>query len=231
MAWAAKYAHTTFPDSIVAVRFLGTSSHSFDIVHLLQSLCSQLAHILLVDGHEKEKSAAIILEGKVQDLAHHFVELLGATKGKKVFIFLDSLDQLLPVHGAHTLDWLPLDLPEGVHMVVSLISEGGHVDLLSVLRAKRNAPPEEFICAVPLLAPSELEQVANARLSAPDAHGRAHSLTSAQRDLVLQKSSATPTPLYLAMAMDFALGWKSYTPIHECILAPTVRGLVLQAFR
>ena len=50
---------------------------------------------------------------------------------RPLFLFLDSLDQLLPLNNALLLNWLPLTLPPKVHLVVSTITdkkEGGLFD-------------------------------------------------------------------------------------------------------
>ena len=44
-----------------------------------------------------------------------------------IVIFLDALDQLTPANEAHDLNWLPSDLPDYVHMVVSVRPGAGGV--------------------------------------------------------------------------------------------------------
>ncbi|XP_077862125.1 NACHT domain- and WD repeat-containing protein 1-like [Saccoglossus kowalevskii] len=58
------------------------------------------------------------------------------------------------------------------------------------------------------------------------------SLTPAQKQRVLTAyEDNKPTALYLKLATDIALKWKSYTDIADCHLAPTTVGLITQLFK
>jgi hypothetical protein len=50
-----------------------------------------------------------------------------ATKDQPMVILLDSLDQLDPDDGAQHMEWLPMDLPDHVKMIVSTLPEVKYV--------------------------------------------------------------------------------------------------------
>ena len=109
---------------------------SFDLVLLLRSLCGQLIKALSSDILVSSVGTKLLPE-----LCSLLVKLLEEAQGKKLFVLLDSLDQLLPSHNAHALDWLPLVLPEGVHLIASVLdadNDRSGVNLLQVLKAKTN---------------------------------------------------------------------------------------------
>jgi hypothetical protein len=112
---------------VMLLRFIGTTPESSSIYPLITSLCSQLSIIY-----------GIPLENIPEDLAqiiNYFKKLIKhATQEKPLFILLDSLDQLSPVNGAHTLSWLPAWLPKFVKVVVSTLSDyRGILDVLKYM--------------------------------------------------------------------------------------------------
>ena len=52
-----------------------------------------------------------------------------ASGRRRVLLVIDALNQLDPGHGSHELDWLPLQLPAEVRMVVSTMA-GRCLDVL-----------------------------------------------------------------------------------------------------
>jgi hypothetical protein len=176
-----------------------------------------------------------------------FKKLLSLVKQKdqEVFLFIDSIDQLLPNNNAYLLDWLPIEVPENVHLVVSVlvpsIEEEANPNLVmsrppnlfAVLANLYKAVPskESYFCNIQQLIPSEAEQIVSSRLMLLDEHGRSKTLTKEQKAVVVKNTGSSFTPLYLSIALDLAVQWKSYTPIHECTLAGTTREIILQLFR
>jgi hypothetical protein len=163
-----------------------------------------------------------------------------------VYIFIDSIDQLMPNNNAYMLDWLPLELPPNVHLVVSVLipskEEEANPNLIkmrppnlhTLLRSLYESVPnkERFFCRIPQLNQAEAEQIVDNRLNLKDEHGRSRALTPEQKEVVLKSTTGTSfTPLYLCIALDLALQWKSYTPLSECTIAGTTRDIILQLFR
>lgn len=66
----------------------------------------------------------VAIPSDYEKLVHHFAHVLQlSTKERPLCLFLDGVDKLSSDDGALGLSWLPLDLPENVHMVVSVSSE------------------------------------------------------------------------------------------------------------
>ena len=61
-------------------------------------------------------------------------------------------------------------------------------------------------------------------------HATAYSLTSTQRDIVLEAFRRCPLPLYLRLAVDVARRWASYDVISMTSLPADMRGLVTTLF-
>ena len=51
-------------------------------------------------------------------------------------------------------------------------------------------------------------------------------LQSEQENIVLEAFQKCPLPLYLKLAFDEACRWKSYTPLNDNKLAPTIKGII-----
>lgn len=99
---------------IIIIRFLGTTPDSSSIFPLLNSLCIQISH-----NYEKPVELIPI---ELSNLTNYFKKLLeSATAEKPLYIFLDSLDLLSPQNSAHTLTWMPVNLPPFCKFVVTTL--------------------------------------------------------------------------------------------------------------
>jgi hypothetical protein len=244
VAWVANRIHELHPKAVVVTRFLGTSPASSDVLLLVRSLCQQLMAIL---AEEKPEDVEVAKNGIPEDVNSLFSKLLSLVEAKSenVFLFIDSIDQLLPNNNAYMLDWLPIKLPANVHLVVSVLIPSAEEEanpnltktrppnLFALLQTKYEAVPakESYFCHIPQLIPSEAEQIVDSKLALPDEQGRTKTLSPEQKAVVVTNTGSSFTPLYLSVAMDLAVQWKSYTPIAECTLTRTTRDIILQLFR
>jgi len=100
---------------VIIIRFLGTTPDSSSIYPLIKSISHQISHI-----YEKPIESIPI---ELSNLTNYFKKLLEcATSEKPLFIFLDSLDSLSAMNSAHSLSWMPVNLPKNVKIVVSTLS-------------------------------------------------------------------------------------------------------------
>ena len=77
-------------------------------------MCSQISH-----NYEKPLDQIPI---ELSNLTNYFKKLLeSATSDKPLYIFLDSLDQLSSANSAHSLSWMPVNLPENCKFIVSTL--------------------------------------------------------------------------------------------------------------
>lgn len=244
MAYVANQIHKAHPHATVITRFLGTTPASSDVLLLVRGLCSQLMVILEQETPENEET---VKSGTPEEGNALLKNLLRLAKGRKnrIFLFIDSIDQLLPNNNAYMLDWLPISLPHNVRVVVSVLvpskEEEDNPDLI------KSRPPdlhaflriiyapfeknEDFFLNIPQLKPDEAELIVDNRLRVPDINGWGRQLSPEQKSIVLKSSTSSFTPLFLNIALDIASQWKSYTPLSECVLAGTTREIILQLFR
>jgi ABC-type dipeptide/oligopeptide/nickel transport system ATPase component len=126
MAKAVSYLlHKLRNDStVIAYRFLGTTSKSSNVINLMQSVAGQIAKEFGTDlkkivGQENEKSL-----NEVYVMSEAFKKCLAlATDEKPVIVFLDALDQLSETDNAKALHWLPKELPKNVKLIISSLPE------------------------------------------------------------------------------------------------------------
>lgn len=209
MARAAQRARETHPDAEVVSRLIGATPSSSDGRSLLESLCRQISRCYGADQST--------IPTEYQKLVQEFPERLAlATKEKPLILFLDALDQLSDIDNARNLAWLPVDLPENVHLVVSCLRG----ECLSALKSKLPMDNLKKLEPMPL---SEGQELLSLWLG--DA-GR--KLQSHQRDEVLGKFEQCRLPLYLKLAFEEARRWKSYTEKVE--LSPDTPGIIRDLF-
>jgi outer membrane protein assembly factor BamB len=113
MAKAAEAARVAHPHARVVARFIGATAASTDVVSLLREV---VGHIYKLDEDEE-------IPFDLDPLLDMFrLALRGASERRPIVLFFDALDQLTETHHAQSLMWLPLHLPEHVHIVVSAAS-------------------------------------------------------------------------------------------------------------
>ena len=105
---------STTVQPVIVIRFLGTTPNSSSIFPLLTRLCEQISH-----NYEKPFDQ---IPMELSNLPNYFKKLLeSATPEKPLFIFLDSLDQLSSSNSAHSLSWMPVNLPENCKFIVTCL--------------------------------------------------------------------------------------------------------------
>lgn len=182
----ARHDHTR---AQVVHRFLGATPASSDGLSLLASLCRELARRAGAD----ETTVPTDFQQLTADLPER-LKALGDQK--PTFVFLDSLDQLLPSHGARSLAWLPFTLPDGVRMIVS--TRPG--DTRSALERRGG----QVLELGPMVAGDGRELV---HRWLEEAH---RTLQPTQETEVVEKFEASNgNPLYLRLAFQEARRWRS----------------------
>lgn len=172
-----------------------------------------------------------------EDLAQKFEAVLGyATPRRPLILFLDALDQLDPSDRAWMLEWLPVQLPDHVRIVVSVRSD------TVVAQAARRRFSKQII-NVPLLRPSEGRAILKAWLAdkrepwfndgITGSIGRR--LTKEQECKVLSAFDQNGLALWLKIVCQEASTWSSWhTPrdlpvtIHDLIHDIVNQKLVAQ---
>lgn len=122
-----------------------------------------------------------------------------ATAERPVALFIDAIDQLTPLHGARTLGWLPVDVPEHAHIVISTTPD-------DTLAAARRLVPESHHLAIEPMTTAEGDVLLDAWL---EEAGR--TLRATQRARVLDGFAANGLPLWLRLAFEDSRGWTADT--------------------
>ncbi len=195
MAKAAEEARVAHPQALVIERYIGATPESSSVRALLESLCQQIA---------VESGDASSVPSDYRELIAEFPRRLArATQGRPLIVFLDALDQLSATNSARSLAWLPVQLPENVHLIVSALPD----KTLSTLERRF---PISLRLELTQMPRNEGERLLDRWLARSKPQ---RTLQKAQRKEVMDKFVVHGLPLYLKLAFEEARLWKSYEPV------------------
>ena len=213
MAVTAKRSNITLPNSLLVLRFLGTTGQSGSARSLLLSICTQISRLY---GKDLSK-----IPDSYKELIKYFRTCMSfATENRPLVIYLDSLDQLSNEDFAHNLAWLSLndELPPHVKLIVSSLPTG----ILDIL--KRSVPVNNMV-EVKQLDMKEGPAIFDKMLSLDK-----RKVTDQQRNVILKAFSTCPLPLFLRLSADIALRWHSYDEVSHEDIAVDMPGLITKLF-
>ena len=205
---------------VSVVRFLGTSPASSTIREVLISVCSQIC--IVYDMQVPNFSEMDTLQ-IAQFFGNQFLESLQphVCGNNHLCIFLDSIDQLSPMDGAHSLHWLPKSLPPNVHIVISMLPEKH--DCLKTLRTMLTSEDCYIqIGALPLHTGLEIMDVWLTKAN--------RTITMNQREVVSKAFLSNPQPLYLRLLFHHSQHWSSYTNTSDINVATSTSEAIQQFF-
>lgn len=182
-------------EPVIMVRFLGTTPDSSSIYPLLKSICHQISQMY------QKPIENIPLE--LSNLTNYFKKMLEcATIDRPLFLFLDSLDQLSATNSAHSLSWMPVNLPKNVKIIISTLT--GYYGIIETLNNMIEIP-ENFNSVEPLGEELALniiyEMLAN----------KERTISGEQLPVVREALKCCSSPLYVKLVFDQIYLWKSYT--------------------
>lgn len=209
LAMALSQARAKHPNARIVARFLGATPFSCDIRSVLEGLCREITRAC--GGDEGT------IPGEYKELAVDFPKRLAlATAKRPLVLFIDALDQLADSHNGRNLLWLPAELPDHVHLIVSTAP----ADCWDVL--KKKVPGTGHLDLAPM-SRSEGGQVLDAWLK-----NAGRTLRQDQRGEVLGQFEKEGLPLYLKFAFEEARHWRSDSDKPR--LSPEVAGIIRQLF-
>lgn len=195
-------------------RFIGATSGSSNIMSLLQSICGEIARKFDIDAktlaREGDEKAWYDING-LADILRKCIAL--ATAERPILLFLDSLDQLSDTDNAKALYWLPRELPDHVHLVVSSLP-------LPELVSGLSATYREDLLPLPV---EDAIEILKKWFSSID-----RQLTPEQNNLVISSFNNTKLPIFLKLAFEKARKWHSYDKTHS--LKKDVAGIINDYF-
>jgi WD40 repeat protein len=209
MARTSLQAEERHSDAVVIARFLGATPSSIDARPLLAGLCMELAR-----SYDRDQGVVPV---EFRELAEEFGRRLGfASAGRPLILFLDALDQLSDANNAKRLKWLPSDLPEHVHLIVSSVPS----DALNALEYRLPASNRLELASMPSSEGADLldRWLLESR----------RAVTLSQRAHILDRFTACGLPLYLKLAFEEARRWRSDALPEQTRLAADVPTLIRQ---
>ena len=203
-------------EPIRVLRFLGTSEHTTCIRDVLQNLCKQIWEVFEVT----ERPC-------IQDISYLVIYVQALLRNIKtnnerpLLIILDGLDSLSSDNYAHVMNWLPVRLPEHVHLIVSVTPRRhGCLDNL-----QKVLPDNVCYVEVPKLLPDITNNLLKTFYKMA---GRGVSET--QRKMIVDLALKYAQPLYVKMLVEQSRSWRSYESIEDHVLGDTVGAIVRVLF-
>lgn len=182
-------------EPVIIVRFLGTTPDSSSIYPLLKSICHQISQMY------SKPIENIPLE--LSNLTNYFKKMLEcATTDRPLFIFLDSLDQLSATNSAHSLSWMPVNLPKNVKIIISTLT--GYYGIIETLNNMIEIP-ENFHSVEPLGEELALDVIYQMLAN------KERTISETQLPVVREALRCCSSPLYVKLVFDQISLWKSYT--------------------
>lgn len=190
-------------NEIVIPHFVGASTASTNVRQVLRRFC----HLLAAGAGLAEE-----IPDEYDKLREAFPTFLQkASEVKHVVILIDAVNQMDQAHNAHSMHWLPDELPENARIILSALEETRWATpALEALRA-RHQPPIEVMLQ-PLLE-SDAQAIIEQFLS----HYR-KTFDYKQRAALLSKRGAG-MPLYLLTALEELRTLGTYDEITDRIRA------------
>ena len=192
------------PDTVVVMRFLGTSSDSSSIYSTVSSVTEQIRAAYEM-APPRNAEQATTLFGTLM-LFRHTIAVVSREYAalRPLYIILDGLDQLLPHDDSLSALWALRDLPQNIHVLMSTVPQIGQVNFLGVLLTLLT--DEELSTEVFPLSDKDAADVITDTCT-----GASRTLTDGQQRAVLDAYALTRQPLHLSLLLTDALRWTSDT--------------------
>ena len=178
----------------LVLRFLGTSPQSTFLREVLVSVCDQVCSLYSLAPPAFGKMDTI---DTIQYFRNDLFVSLSKFPNCRLVLMLDSIDQLSPMDGTHSLKWLPLQLPPNVRIVISMLNE-----VYDSVHSTTSHTDIE-LGSMHLEAGSAIINLWLSNI------GR--KITDEQKAIVMNAFRVCPQPLFLKLLFGLARTWKSYT--------------------
>ena len=226
-------------NTILLMRYIGTSEDSHNIQTILKSIIFQLEELVnKVLGKNTQIPKKIIVDDNDLTPIHNlykyfskFFKKIGHEfKNLKFVLILDSLDQLSDDHNSRSLEWIPMNLPKNFKIILSTIKaelgENESDGRFGPYSALRDMISETNFIPISDLSNEEIEQVYCKKFG--DAR---RILQESQKNYLLEKLKNCRSPLYLKIVIDQALKWDSeFDSFDESAVGNTVDDTIEKIF-
>ena len=184
------------PDAYLLPHFIGATSNSPSLNAMLRRLCGELLRDLDDDQE---------LPTDTRELAQLLaVRLYRLGQTQSVTLVLDAINELEPTEGAHSLWWLPTELPKGVKLIVSCLDDPVPTEV-------RTSLDKQEILAIPM---SPLTDENRREMLSAIPKVSAKTLDGNQKNILLS-NPATKNPLYLSVALEELRVFGSFESLND----------------
>jgi len=182
MARFTEEALHRYPDRFILSHFIGASPSSASLRHMMRRLSTHLSRT----GGNAETAPE-----DIKELLRLFPELLKTVGEKRpVLIIIDAVNQLEKSDHAHSMYWLPQELPPNVCVVISTLAGEVHDAML----ARRSHPQEEIVIG---LTASEIRELVEAYL-----HEIRHEFPNREVESNFYIKVEQGNPIYILVALE-----------------------------
>eukprot|EP00736_Rhodelphis_marinus_P005781 Rmarinus@m.16262 len=215
---------------VVIMRLLGTTTDSCTSRRMMRFLCLQIARVYGCNQslyNDIEDYASSLDEADYKELVCEFhAALRTTTEQRPLVIFLDALNQLTDIQGL-ALEWFPTILPPNVRLICSTTTTGDGETTFRVINRKLDAHHAADV-NLNELAPMTVTDGIYILHSWLSKYKR--QLPGWQLSKLISRFKQNPSPLYLKLAFETSLSWRSYSPPSDVTMRKTVRGLINDIF-
>ena len=216
LAYVAKHISVIVKESIVVIRFMGTSKKSADIDSIFKLIEEQLEFLFQINSNDAEYRKRYGLKHKLHFISEKYL------KHEKLIILLDSIDQLSEQN--YHLSWLFQKLPKNVKIIFSVLND--YKNIFKNLKKQINS---ENILEMKPLNRDEAKVILYAYLEASN-----RQLNIEQKESINQMIDELIDicPLQIKLIFDIVSKWKStFNVPDEFIKCKTSIDLIKYLFR
>ncbi|MCL2116604.1 MAG: DUF4062 domain-containing protein, partial [Methanobrevibacter sp.] len=196
-------------DKKIVSRYIGASPRSFNIVSLLDNIAKEVVTNYFKDIQMTPEEYQELINQKVPDDYRKLLEecrnILGLAIGhEQLVIFIDAVNQLSEIENSQELAWLPTYLPKNVKIIISTIYDNSEEN--KTMKAINNKIPKENIKTLAKMELNDGKYLLNSWLKEAN-----RTLTKDQKNEIIEKFKVSSSPLFLMLAFEEVLHWKSDT--------------------
>ena len=189
-------------NTVIVMRFLGTSSGSSCIHRVVSSVTEQIWAAYEIAPPSNSECATTMFG--VLTLFRHAIATVSRDHAalRPLYIVLDGLDQMHPHEESLSSLWALRNLPPNIHVLLSTVPQLGQVNFIGVLLTL--VTDEELSTEVTPLNEKDASDVISTACAAAS-----RTLSDGQRRAILEAYSVTRQPLHFSLMLTDALQWSS----------------------
>ncbi|CAI4228678.1 unnamed protein product [Auanema sp. JU1783] len=203
-------------NTVIIIRFLGTTPDSSNITQLLTSVCNQIAY-------NYDRSQLFSAPTELSKLFQHFKRIMSLAREQSPLVILfDSIDLLSNVDAAHELLWLPSVLPKNVKFIASITSSSADI----MYKMQRLIENKSQYLQVHNLSTELAFKVIKEWLKKDN-----RTISEKQWSIVQKAVEKSTLPLFIKLIYATVTRWKSYSRVQDTVLSLSVQDSIHALFQ